>query len=109
MSSPLTRYHGEETDRPTPSRGDAALENSSHNLQATLELISHRDVDELVELLSDVRRQVLVLGGRLSGPIARYLAHQLHLLRPGVGVVEAERTAAARQLIDLRKGGGPVV
>jgi DNA-binding MurR/RpiR family transcriptional regulator len=47
---------------------------------------------------------VLVLGGRLSGPLARYLAGQLHLLRPGVGLVESERTAATQQLIDLRKG-----
>jgi DNA-binding MurR/RpiR family transcriptional regulator len=104
LSSPLARYHGEETDRRAGSTVDDALEVSSHNLQATLELISHHDVGEVVELLSDVRRQVLVLGGRLSGPIARYFAHQLHLLRPCVSVVDADRTAAARQLIDLRKG-----
>jgi len=104
LSSPLARYHGEDTDRRAGSTVGDALEVSSHNLQATLDLISHQDVGELVELLSDVRRQVLVLGGRLSGPIARYFGHQLHLLRPGIAVVDAERTAAARQLIDLRRG-----
>jgi DNA-binding MurR/RpiR family transcriptional regulator len=104
LSSPLARYQDEETDRRVGSAVDDSLEISRNNLQATLALISHHDVEELVDLLSDVRRQVLVLGGRLSGPIARYLASQLHLLRPGVGVVDSERTAAAQQLLDLRKG-----
>ena len=104
LSSPLARYHVEESDAGLGSEVGEALQISRHNLQATLDLISHHDVDELVGLLSDVRRQVLVLGGRLSGPLARYLAHQLHLLRPGIGVVESERTAAAQQLLDLRKG-----
>ena len=109
LSSPLARYHGAEADRRAGSAVDDALEVSRGNLQATLELISHHDVDELVDVLSDLRRQVLVLGGRLSGPIARYLASQLHLLRPGVGAVESERTGATQQLLDLHKGDVLVV
>jgi DNA-binding MurR/RpiR family transcriptional regulator len=51
----------------------------------------------------------MVLGGRVSGQLARYMAGQLHLLRPGVGIVESERGAPAQQLIDLRKGDVLVV
>src|SRR6266852_5334407 len=109
LSSPLTRYHGDEAPRATDSLLTSVLEVSKHNLQATLELLSHHDVEEVVDLLSDVRRRVLVLGGRLSGPLARYLAGQLHLLRPGIALVDPERTAAAQQLIDLRKGDVLVV
>ena len=94
LSSPLARYHDEPV-RGTDSLISDALEMSRQNLQATLGLLSHRDVEELVELLTDVRRRVLVLGGRLSSPLARYLAGQLHLLRPGVAVVDAERTLTA--------------
>ena len=104
LSSPLARYHSDNQGGPGGSAVGEALDVSRHNLQATLELISHHDVDEVVEVLCDVRRQVLVLGGRLSGPIARYLASQLHLLRPGIATVDSERTAAAQQLLDLRKG-----
>ena len=109
LSSPLTRYHGEKAPRATDSLLTSVLEVSKRNLQATLELLSHHDVEEVVDLLSDVRRRVLVLGGRLSGPLARYLAGQLHLLRPGIALVDPERTAAAQQLIDLRKGDVLVV
>ncbi|GAC1509217.1 MAG: MurR/RpiR family transcriptional regulator [Candidatus Dormibacteraceae bacterium] len=104
MSSPLNRYRDEEPARGTASVLSEALEVAAHNLKATVEVLSHRDVNEAVELLADFRRRVMVLGGRVSAPLARYLAHQLHLLRPGVGLVDAERSAPAQQLIDLRKG-----
>src|ERR1700719_627121 len=101
LSSPLARYHGDEAERRAGSLVSDALEISRQNLQATLELLSHRDVEEVVELLADIRRGVLVLGGRLSGPLARYLAGQLHLLRPGIGLVDADRSAPAQQLIHM--------
>ena len=104
LSSPLARFQSEKVAKGTDSMVTDALEISRHNLQATLELLSHRDLEEVVELFSEVRRRVLVLGGRLSGPLARYLAGQLHLMRPGVGLVDAEGTAGTQQLIDLRKG-----
>lgn len=100
LSSPLARYRDE------PKRDSAisdALEISTHNLKATLELLSDRDLKEAVHLLADVRRRVMILGGRVSAPLARYLAGQLHLLRPGIGLVDAERSAPAQQLIDMRK------
>jgi DNA-binding MurR/RpiR family transcriptional regulator len=110
LSSPLARYHDDdEAARGAGSLVSDALEVSRRNLEATLDLLSHRDVEEAVELLCDIRRRVLVLGGRLSGPLARYLAGQLHLLRPGVALVDPERTAAAQQLIDMRKGDVLVV
>src|SRR3989449_2709351 len=100
LSSPLEHYREE------PKRESAvktALDVATHNLKATIELLSHRDVVETVELLADGRRRVFVLGGRVSAPLARYLAAQLHLLRPGIGLVDAERSAPAQQLIDMRR------
>ena len=103
LSSPLARYR----DEPGAGHPDAllseALEVSGHNLKSTLELLSPRDLNEAVELLADVRRRVMVLGGRVSAGLARYLASQLHLLRPGIGLVDSERSAPAQQLIDMRK------
>jgi DNA-binding MurR/RpiR family transcriptional regulator len=104
LSSPLARYRDDPPDRGTDSVLSEALVASSHNLEATIEVLSHRDLNEAVELLADVRRRVMVLGGRVSAPLARYLAGQLHLLRPGIGLVDAERSAPAQQLIDMRKG-----
>jgi DNA-binding MurR/RpiR family transcriptional regulator len=111
LSSPLARYRGDETGggKGTGSLVSSALETCRQNLLATQGLLSNRDVEEVVDLLADVRRRVLVLGGRVSGTLARYLAGQLHLLRPGIALVDSERTAASQQLIDMRKGDVLVV
>jgi DNA-binding MurR/RpiR family transcriptional regulator len=103
LSSPLARYRDEPRRTPTDAMLAEALDVSSQNLKATLELVSHRDLDETVALLADVRRRIMVLGGRVSAGLARYLAGQLHLLRPGIGLVDSERSAPAQQLIDMRK------
>jgi len=109
LSSPLTRYRDDQPARGTDSLLSDALEISSHNLKATMDVLSHRDVAEAVELMADVRRRVMVLGGRVSAPLARYLAAQLHLLRPGIGLVDADRSGPAQQLIDMRRGDVLVV
>src|SRR2546430_9610501 len=100
LSSPLARYR-DEPKRESPV--DDALAVWTSNLKSTVELLSARDMKEAVELLADVRRRVMVLGGRGSATLPRYLAGQLHLFRPGIGLVDAERSAPAQQLIDMRK------
>jgi DNA-binding MurR/RpiR family transcriptional regulator len=109
LSSPLTRYRGDQPERGTESVLSDALDVAVDNLKATVDVLSHRDVNEAVEIMGDVRRRVMVLGGRVSAPLARYLAAQLHLLRPGIGLVDSERSAPAQQLIDMRKGDVLVV
>src|SRR5260370_4985443 len=51
LSSPLARYH-EEEPKGASSLVSSALEGSRRNLQATLQLLSHHDVDEVVHLLA---------------------------------------------------------
>jgi DNA-binding MurR/RpiR family transcriptional regulator len=46
---------------------------------------------------------VLVRGGRVTSVLARYLAGQLQLLRPGVRLLDPERAAPVQELIDLRR------
>jgi DNA-binding MurR/RpiR family transcriptional regulator len=103
LSSPLARFTEARAGRQADSLLADVLEVSRANLQTTQELLSQHDFEEVVELLAAPRRRVLVLGGRVSGQLARYLANQLHLLRPNVAMVDADRTTPAQQLVDLRK------
>ena len=109
LSSPLERFRDEKPGQGAGSLLTDALEVSRRNLLATVDQLSHHDFEEAVGLLTDVRKQVLVLGGRVSAQLARYLAGQLHLLRPGIALVDADRRAPAQQLIDMRKGDVLVV
>ena len=103
LSSPLERYREE----PEPGGADpilaTALSVAAHNVDATRRLLAGRDFEEGVAVLADVRRRVMIVGGRVSAPLARYLAAQMHLLRPGTSFVDVERGAPAQQLIDMRK------
>ena len=104
LSSPLVRYRDERRKRRSDSVLADALEVARANLQETHELLSERDFEEVVDLLADLRRRVLVIGGRVSGQLARYLAGQLHLLRPGISLVDTERSTPSQGLVDLRRG-----
>ena len=102
LSSPLARYR-EEPHGNGSSILREALSVAAHNVEATTGLLATRDFDEAVAVLADIRRRVMIIGGRVSAPLARYMAAQMHLLRPGTSFVDVERAAPAQQLIDMRK------
>lgn len=101
LSSPLARY---ELSRPGGSNGSMlhdAFATHEHSLRSSVDMVSEHDFDSVVELLADSRRRVLSLGGRVSMFIARYLASQLHLIRPGVELIDPERGNPAGHLVDV--------
>ncbi len=101
LSSPLTRY---ELTPPTDSSGSTlqdAFAIHEHSLRASVGMVSEHDFDAVIELLCDTRRRVLALGGRVSSFLARYLARQLHLIRPGIELIDPERSNPADHLVDL--------
>lgn len=103
LSSPLTRFRDEPRGAGHDHLLGESLEMATQNIKATLGVLSPHDFAEAVAVLADVRRRVMVLGGRVTLPLARYLSGQLHLLRPGTGLVDVQRGAPAQQLIDMRK------
>jgi DNA-binding MurR/RpiR family transcriptional regulator len=103
LSSPVVRYEREPPDQHAMSGLREAFSAFEHTLRASLDMISDHDFETVAHLLADPRRRVVVLGGRLSGPLARYLAGQLHLVRGGVELIVPERSTPADQLVDLGK------
>jgi DNA-binding MurR/RpiR family transcriptional regulator len=101
LSSPLARY---ELTPPPDASGSTlhdAFATHEHSLRASVDMVSEHDFDAVIDLLADSRRRVLALGGRVSAFLARYLASQLHLLRPGVELIDPERSNPADHLVDL--------
>ena len=101
LSSPLARF-----ELATPGDlSDSVLHDSfatfEHSLRASLDMVSKHDFDAVVDLLSDPRRRVLAVGGRVSAFLARYLASQLHLIRSGVELIDPERSNPADHLVDV--------
>lgn len=63
--------------------------------------LAPHSLDTVVTLLADVRRPVVVSGGRVSDVVARHLAWTLEVLRPSVRHVPPEAGARVNALLDV--------
>ncbi|MGA7986972.1 MAG: MurR/RpiR family transcriptional regulator [Candidatus Dormiibacterota bacterium] len=101
LSSPLARFELATPGEPSDSVLHDSFATFEHSLRASLDMVSQHDFDAVVDLLSDPRRRILALGGRVSAFLARYLANQLHLIRGGVELIDPERSNPADHLVDV--------
>lgn len=74
------------------------------NLSRTLERVDHAEFDACAALLADPKRRVHAVGGRITHALARYLAMQLSLVRPGVAALPDAANAWPAVLLDLAPG-----
>lgn len=92
LGSPLEQY-----GRTDLSLGDGDLALAARHFSAvvatTLTDLPHSEFDRCVELLSDQRRPVRLIGGRFSRILAEYLGAHLQLLRPDVEVLGTDEFA----------------
>lgn len=92
LGSPLEQY-----GRTDLSLGDGDLALAARHFSAvvatTLTDLPRSEFDRCVELLSDQRRPVRLIGGRFSRILAEYLGAHLQLLRPDVEVLGTDEFA----------------
>lgn len=84
---------------------DAAME----NLGSSLRHIDHHAFDEACRLLGDRKRNVHVMGGRITGHLAGYLHTHLQMARAGVRLVPAQVSHWPQHLLELDAGDVLVV
>jgi DNA-binding MurR/RpiR family transcriptional regulator len=71
-------------------------------IDATLGSASLKEeLDDVVALLSDMRRKIWFVGGRFSHLTASYLALQLRMLRPGCSIVNQEPTRRIEDAMEI--------
>jgi DNA-binding MurR/RpiR family transcriptional regulator len=85
----------ELADRPQVERHRAT---AVANVAETIDNLNRQAFDEVVDLLSDLRRAVLVLAGEAEHGVAMQFLHDLSALRDSVSVVAGNEVALRRQL-----------
>jgi DNA-binding MurR/RpiR family transcriptional regulator len=103
LSSPLAK----QMRRPAAAaKGARAAQNRFlqaivANLNETFGNLPQAEFQHVAGLLADPRRRVHLVGGRFTDALARYLAVQLRILRPGVSHLQGQETNWQDQLLDF--------
>lgn len=84
---------------------DAAMENLGNSLRH----IDHHAFDDICRLLGDGKRQVHVMGGRITGHLAAYLHTHLQMARAGVRRVPVSAEHWPQHLAEIGPGDVLVV
>ncbi len=84
---------------------DAAMD----NLSASLRHIDHHVFDDICKLIGDPKRQIHIMGGRITAHVAGYLHTHLQMARPGVHLVPAAGSHWPQHLLEIGAGDVLVV
>lgn len=100
LQSPASR-----TGRPSAHRGQApeTVEATLENIRETFAHLSARQLADIVALLAQPKGNVLLVGGRFTDPVARYMAAHIAIIRPGVLHLDGQEGNWRDRLIDMGK------
>lgn len=97
---PTDRYP-DDSHRPATTFLELAEKQFSESLRRTFSDLRPDEFDQLVTLLADTSRRILITGGWSSVLLGQHLASYLTLLRPGVELVPAENGSRTRALLGV--------
>ena len=107
LTAPLTLTEGSLDAPAHPLQGFAARVVT--NIEATIQQIPARDFLAVAQLLADLDRRILVMGGRLTHAHGDYFATLLRVMRPDVAFLSDVLTDWQQALLDLRPGDVAVI
>lgn len=102
LQSPLTKLpeSGGEAAGRRPNFLEKFGEAVTGNIHQTLESVHQSEFDAVVDLLSDHKRPVHLLGGRFTSAVANYFYQHLHTLRPDTQLIAGHESGWRNYLLD---------
>lgn len=104
LQSPRGRLRAHERgETKAPDFVGAFADRLARNIRDTLTKIHKSELDRSVRLLADDRRDVIVLGGRLTGSVAAHLATHLQVVRHGVTLLGGQSASWPDRMLDISR------
>ncbi|MDQ0394159.1 MurR/RpiR family transcriptional regulator [Labrys monachus] len=100
LQSPLMK---QAPDPATATPLSAFAASAAANVTQTFAAVAPAEFDAILALLTDPKRRLHIVGGRLSEAIALYMARHLRVIRPEVALVEGQVETWRDQVIDFGK------
>ena len=82
---------------------------ASRNINATIDRLDPAEFDQVADLLSDQRRSLHVLGGRITRSNAHYFFNHLQIIRPGVSLLDSSPSVWPQSLLDMDENATLIV
>lgn len=103
LSSPLNKPTPAGSHRltPVPDLPGAFASAVIDNIEQTFAHLAPQEFQQFVSLLGDPKLRVHLIGGRFTDALARYLAVQLRVIRPGVRHLQDQEANCQDQLLDF--------
>ncbi|WP_116596907.1 MurR/RpiR family transcriptional regulator [Primorskyibacter marinus] len=73
----------------------------SRNINATIDRLDVQEFEEATNLLSDPKRHIYLMGGRITRSNAIYFYNHLQIIRPGVSMLDASPSVWPQSLLDI--------
>ncbi len=73
------------------------------NIEETFNSISPSEVDAILEVFSNEKKRIHIMGGQFTEAIAQYLYFHLRKMRPGVSMIFGQTVSRIDLLLDLGK------
>lgn len=98
--SPLSR---QTVPRGHVSETSPLLSATLGNIRETFAHMSAKQIAEIVTLLADARAKTLLVGGRFTDPLARYMGAHLAIVRPNIFHLGGQESTWRDRLVDMGK------
>lgn len=104
ISNPISKHDRWAASAPGTHTLNRFADAAMNNMRETLAQIEPQEFDEAVALIADRRRNVYLLGGRITRAVADYLFTHLQVIRPGVTEIASNASAWPHYVLDMRHG-----
>lgn len=104
ISNPITRHDAWAENAPDTHILNRFAEVVSDNMRQTLRQIQMEDFDAVVALLSDLKRSVHVVGGRITHSLGQYFHTHMQVIRPGMVLLPPNANTWPHNILNMEAG-----
>lgn len=102
FANPINKRESWHTNAPKEHIVNSFTDAVMTNIRQSLAQLDLENFEEICVLLSDLRRRIIIAGGRITHTLADYLRLHLEVMRPGVSHFPMDSNAWPHALLDLQ-------
>ncbi|MBW9062545.1 MurR/RpiR family transcriptional regulator [Rhizobium herbae] len=104
ISNPISKHDRWAANAPGAHILNRFADTTINNLRATLAQLETAEFDGAAAMIADRKRNIYLVGGRITGALADYFFTHLQVIRSGVTRIAANSSSWPHYVLDMRKG-----